>query len=121
MLITLSERFFDTPGAVEQYKQLALAAPDQQPPEAFIRQARAAARHDVRDRLHQLTMPVHVISGSNDILIPMWKQRELAALIPDAELTVLDGVAHSMTLDGAPLFTDAVLGFLERCAVDQAA
>jgi pimeloyl-ACP methyl ester carboxylesterase len=121
MLLTLSERFFEIPGAVEEYKRVALGAPDQQPPEAFIRQAQAAARHDLRDRLHQLAMPVHVISGSNDILIPSWKQRELAALISGAELTVLDGVAHSMTLDGAQVFNDAVLGFIERASAEREA
>jgi len=112
MLLTLSERFFDIPGGVKQFKKLALAAPHAQPPEAFARQSRASARHDVRDRLAELTMPVHVISGANDVLIPPWKQQELAALIPGAKLTVLEGVAHSMNLDGAEAFTAAVLDFL---------
>ena len=112
MTLTLSERFFATPGAVEQFKRLALAAPHPQPPEAFVRQARASAGHDVRDRLHELTMPVHVISGAQDILIPAWKQRELAELIRGAELTVLEDAAHSMHLETAEAFNRAVLEFL---------
>jgi len=27
-------------------------------------------------------MPVHVIGGERDILVPVWKSRELAELIP---------------------------------------
>jgi pimeloyl-ACP methyl ester carboxylesterase len=112
MLLTLGEDLFADPAIFEQAKRLALAVPHPQPPEAFIRQARAAGRHDVRDRLHELAMPVHVISGSHDVLIPPFKQRELADLIPGAELTTIEGAAHSMNMVSAQEFTRTVLDFL---------
>ncbi|MEA2458832.1 MAG: hypothetical protein QOC95_1804, partial [Thermoleophilaceae bacterium] len=44
---------------------------------------------DLRGRLGGLTMPAHVISGEHDVLVPRWKQEELAAEIPGARHTVI--------------------------------
>ncbi|MEJ7716826.1 MAG: alpha/beta hydrolase [Thermoleophilaceae bacterium] len=57
-------------------------------------------------------MPVHVIGGERDILVPVWKSREVAELIPGAELTVLEGAPHAMNLERPEELTDAVLRFL---------
>lgn len=114
MLLTLSERFFATPGAIDFIKNLAAQNPNPQDGEAFLRQARAAGRHDVRDRIGTLTMPVHVIGGDQDILIPLFKQRELAELIPGAELTVIEGAAHSMNIERGDELARAVRGFIDR-------
>lgn len=59
-------------------------------------------------------MPVHVIGGDRDILVPVWKSRELAELIPDAELTVLEGAPHAINLERPEELTDAVLHFLRE-------
>ena len=48
----------------------------------FARQLDASSRHDTRDRLASLSMPVHVIGGEHDILVPIWKSEEIAELIP---------------------------------------
>jgi pimeloyl-ACP methyl ester carboxylesterase len=71
-------------------------------------------RHEARRRLPGLSMPVHVIGGERDILVPVWKSRKLAELIPDAELTVLEGAPHAMNLEMADELTEAVLGFLHE-------
>jgi pimeloyl-ACP methyl ester carboxylesterase len=63
-------------------RALLLDDPYAQPPEAFARQAAAGAQHDVRDRLGELAMPVHVIGAERDLMIPAWKSEELASLIP---------------------------------------
>jgi hypothetical protein len=76
-------------------------APNEHPqtPGGFERQADASSRHDLRGALAGLTMPVHVISGEHDVLVPRWKQEELAAGFPGARLTVIQGGAHSLTLE----------------------
>ncbi len=112
LLLTLSEEFFENAEAVDFVRTVALANPNPQAPEAFARQLRASSRHHARERLGSLAMPVHVIAAEHDILIPAWKSREVAALIPGAELTVVEGAPHGLQLERAQEFNDAVLGFI---------
>jgi pimeloyl-ACP methyl ester carboxylesterase len=117
MLLTLSEAFFDNPDAVATLRHLMLQNPHPQPPEAFARQLDASSRHDARDRLGTLAMPTHVIGAEHDILVPVWKSREVAELIPGAKLTVLDGSPHGLNVERAEEFNRAVLDFIaERAA-----
>ena len=114
MLLTLSEDVFTTPEGVETMKRMALENPHPQPTDGLIRQIRSMARHDVRDRLSELRMPVHVIAGDRDLLIPPWKSEEVAQRIEGSTLTVLRGIGHSMNLERAEQFNEAVLGWLRE-------
>ena len=117
MLLNLSEAFFENAEAVAWLRGMMLENPHPQPTEAFARQLDACGRHDARERLASLSMPTHVIGAEQDILVPVWKQRELAALIPDAKLTVFEGSAHGANLERADEFNRAVLDFIaERAA-----
>ena len=75
---TSRRQFFENADAVAWLRGLMLENPHPQPPEAFARQLDASSRHDTRDRLGSLSMPVHVIGAEQDILVPVWKSRELA-------------------------------------------
>jgi pimeloyl-ACP methyl ester carboxylesterase len=112
MLLTLSEQLFENDEAVATVKRMTMENPDPQPTEALIRQIRAMARHDVRDQLAQLHMPVHVVAGDRDLLIPPWKSEEIAEHVDDATLTMLRGIGHSMNLERVDEFNSAVLGWL---------
>lgn len=112
LLLNLSEAFYEIEGAVDYVRAMMLADPNPQPPEAFVRQLRASGRHDARDRLGSLELPTHVIGGEHDILIPIWKSRELAELIPGATLTVIEGSPHGANLERAEEFNQLVLGFV---------
>jgi pimeloyl-ACP methyl ester carboxylesterase len=61
-------------------------------------------------------MPTHVIGGEHDLLVPVWKSRELAQLIPAARLTVLEGAAHGVNVERAEEFNAVVLDFLAAAA-----
>jgi pimeloyl-ACP methyl ester carboxylesterase len=121
MLMNHSEGFYDNPEMVEFIRTAILNNPHPQPPDAFGRQLAACSRHDARERLGSLTMPTHVIGGEYDILVPVWKSREIAALIPDAKLTVLPEAPHGLSLERAEEFNAAVLGFLREAAATPAA
>jgi pimeloyl-ACP methyl ester carboxylesterase len=121
MLLNHSEGFYENPDMVEFIRTAILSNPHPQPPEAFGRQLAASSRHDMRDRLGSLTMPAHVIGGEHDILIPVWKQREIASLIPGAKLTVLSEAPHGLTIERAEEFNAAVLGFIREAAATPAA
>jgi pimeloyl-ACP methyl ester carboxylesterase len=116
MLLTLSENVFETDEGVETIKRMALENPHPQPTEALIRQIRSMSRHDVRDRLPELKMPVHVIAGDRDLLIPPWKSEEVAQYVENSTFTVLRGIGHSMNLERAEQFNEAVLDWLAASA-----
>jgi pimeloyl-ACP methyl ester carboxylesterase len=112
MLLNLSEEFFENEQMVSWLRGMMLENPHPQPAEAFARQLDASSRHDARARLGSLSMPVHVIGAERDILVPVWKSRELAELIPGAELTVIEGSPHGANLERAEQFNGAVLDFI---------
>jgi 3-oxoadipate enol-lactonase len=117
MLLCFSEEFFENAEAVAWIRGMMLQNPHPQPPEAFARQLDASSRHDAKDRLGELAMPTHVIGAEYDILVPVWKSREIAALIPGSKLTVLETCPHGLSVERAEVFNRAVLDFIaERAA-----
>ena len=54
-------------------------------------------------------MPVHVIGGEHDILVPVWKSREIAERIPGSKLTILPAAPHGLSIERAEEFNAAVL------------
>jgi 3-oxoadipate enol-lactonase len=114
MLLTLSEAFYENAEAVAWLRDLMLQNPHPQSADAFARQLDASSRHDTSDRLGSLSVPTHVIGAEHDILIPVWKSRELSELIPDAKLTVIEACPHGANIERAEEFNRAVLGFLDQ-------
>ena len=112
MLLCFSEDLFDQEERITFLRQQMLDNPHPQKPEGFARQAEATGRHEARERLPSLKMPVHVIGAQHDILVPCWKSEELAELIPGAKLTVIEGATHGLNLERADDFNSAVLEFL---------
>ena len=112
LYLCYTEAFFENDELYAFMKNALLENPYPQPPEAFARQAAAGAHHDVRDRLGELTMPVHVIGAERDLMIPVWKSRELASLIPGSKLTIIDGQGHGVMWEAADDFNAAVTEFL---------
>jgi 3-oxoadipate enol-lactonase len=112
MLLCHSEEFFENAEAVATVRGLMLESPHFQPPEAFARQLDACSRHDARDRLGSLSMPVHVIGCERDILVPVWKSTEIASLIPGAKLTVIEAAPHGVNVERPEVFNRAVLDFI---------
>jgi pimeloyl-ACP methyl ester carboxylesterase len=121
MLLNHSEGFYDHPEMVEFIRTAMLNDPHPQPPDAFARQIAACGRHDARDRLGSLGMPVHVIGGEYDILVPVWKSREIAERIPGSKLTVLPAAPHGLSVERADEFNAAVLEFIREAAPTPAA
>jgi pimeloyl-ACP methyl ester carboxylesterase len=116
LLLCHSEAFFENAEAVATLRRIMLANPNVQPPEAFVRQLDASSRHAARERLGSLSMPVHVIGGEHDILVPVWKSIEIASLVPGAELTVIERAPHGVNVERAEEFNRAVLDFIAQHA-----
>jgi 3-oxoadipate enol-lactonase len=118
LYLCYTEEFFENDALYEFMREALLENPYPQPPEAFARQAAAGAHHDVRDRLGELAMPVHVIGAERDLMIPVWKARELASLIPHAKYTELEGQGHGVMWEAAGRFNQAVTKFLAETPVE---
>jgi aminoacrylate hydrolase len=88
--------------------------PNFPPAEIVASRIDAILAFDRTDALGTIRTPTMVICAKDDILTPPYFSRELARLIPGAELVELDRGGHCASETNAPAFNDAVLGFIGR-------
>jgi 3-oxoadipate enol-lactonase len=79
----------------------------------FVNASRARReRSDYRERLGELAMPVLVIAGEQDVLVPA--AEELHAGIPGSRLEIIADAGHPAVSDQPDAFCAAVLRFLRE-------
>lgn len=81
-------------------------------PAVFTGACEALAALDLRDRVSTLTKPAFVLVGTEDGATPPPMARELAALLPDARLQELPGLAHVPQLQDTGGFHAAIREFI---------
>jgi 3-oxoadipate enol-lactonase len=81
-------------------------------PHVVIAACEALAGMDLRPGLPAVTIPVLAVVGLQDEATPPAMSREVVALLPQARLIELDGLAHVPQLQDPTRFLDAVLPFL---------
>ncbi|GAC1337590.1 MAG: alpha/beta fold hydrolase [Acetobacteraceae bacterium] len=81
-------------------------------PAVFTEACAALAELDLRDRVGSVRVPVQVLVGALDEATPPAMAEELAALLPQARLEILPGLAHVPQLQDAPRFLTAIAAFL---------
>jgi 3-oxoadipate enol-lactonase len=81
------------------------------PAHTAIGQGAAIAGHDSRSRLGELRMPVLVVHGEEDRLVPVECGYELARLIPHAQLEIVPNAGHLLGTDAEQEVAGALLGF----------
>ncbi len=82
---------------------------------AFPAQVKALIdRKDSRPDLPGYDLPVRLICGREDRLTPLAFHEEMAARIPGAELTVIDGCEHMSTMERPAEVTSALRDWLLR-------
>jgi pimeloyl-ACP methyl ester carboxylesterase len=96
---------------MQTYLDFVLAAGQDQ----LIRQNRALmTRPDPRAHLPAITCPTLVLCGDADQLTPPECSREIAALIPGAELRMLAQCGHMLTMERPAEVNAALLAWLSR-------
>lgn len=83
-------------------------------PRVFFALARAIKDHDASDLLPHIRVPVLVVAGERDFFCPPRVAREMADLIPGAELLVIPGGSHAATIEQPELFDLRLGRFLEE-------
>ena len=78
------------------------------------RDFRTCHTFDVRADLPSVTAPALAVVGEHDRLTPLRYHEELAAEMPDCDLTVVEGAAHLAMVERPDAFNDAVTSLLER-------
>lgn len=87
-------------------------------PAGFARQIAAiAATGDLRPRLAGITAPTLVVHGADDPLVPPAAGRDIAATVPGAELTIIDGMGHDLPPALHGPVADAILGNISRIKI----
>ena len=69
---------------------------DRTPPSVFFRQLLAVGLHSTGSRLRNLRIPVMVMTGTEDVLIPPINSRRIANRVAHADLELLPEVGHAV-------------------------
>lgn len=101
-------------GSRHQLKQLHRELSRQVPPHLQALQGglEILGGTDLRHRLQDITMPVAVIQGERDRLVPPGAAEVLAASLPDAALTLIPNAGHAPFLSHPRIFMDTLMKFL---------
>ena len=59
-----------------------------------------------------LNMPVLIVWGAADTVTPLWQGQELAKLIPNSRLAIIDAVGHIPYIEDPQKFDDVLIQFL---------
>ena len=66
------------------------------------------------DRIHEVTIPVLVISGREDVRVPLDELVEGAKMLPNYELAIFDHCGHMIQAEHAEKFNEKMIEFLGR-------
>jgi len=99
------------PAVVAQVRKIAEA----QPADAMADATMAiATRDDTDGLLPDIAVPVLVIVGEHDAIIPPSVHTEMAARIPNATLAIIGGAGHLPALEEPQEFSDLLLAHIAR-------
>jgi pimeloyl-ACP methyl ester carboxylesterase len=83
-------------------------------PEGRMGQLTAVSQHDTLERLRDLSMPVLVLHGDCDGVVPVENSRKIAAAIPSARLKVYLGAKHICFTECADEMNRDIIDFLSQ-------
>jgi len=99
------------PDKVQEFINLSLQ--HYQPADAFLRQFAACLKHDTADRLDRIRVPVLIMAGDDDPLVPSVNSTILKELLPTASLCFFNGCRHCFFIEEADRFNRKVIQFFK--------
>lgn len=104
---TIDER----PDLIEE--TLAVMENNNQPKASYLLQLGAVMKHDTIDRLHQITNPTLVMTGTEDTLVDPGNSRMIAERIPGARLIEFGETGHVFFTEKADEVNNALIEFFK--------
>ncbi len=83
-------------------------------PRAYRGALRAIKNFDARPALAAIAVPALVITGADDSTVHPQRQRDLAALLPNARQVVIPAANHAVIVDQPQIFNQVLLDFLSQ-------
>jgi len=80
----------------------------------ILAMARSAIRHNMKDDLHKIHMPVGLIWGKNDKVTPPEVALEFHELLPQSDLVWIDKCGHAPMMEQPDEFNKALKDFLDK-------
>lgn len=84
-----------------------------------ITMAKSAVRHNLRDDLHKLNVPVKLIWGKNDTITPPFVAEEFNKLLPNSSLSFIDKCGHAAMMEKTLEFNAILESFLSSIYKEQ--
>ncbi len=82
------------------------------PDHVYRSQLEAAKNFNSESRIERIVSPTLVLSGDADAIVPVQNSRNLAAMIPGAQLRIIEGGSHTFFNERADEFNKYVTEFL---------
>jgi 3-oxoadipate enol-lactonase len=89
--------------------------------EEIQRRLAAIAKYDVAEAIRSIRVPTLVITGAQDILVPVENSRRIAERIPGARLALIEGGAHIFFLEQADAMARELIAHFEGAQASAAA
>ncbi len=98
------------PGRKEKAKSLVDEAMKMNP-KAFSGNARALENYDYSKNLKDIKIPVKILWGNLDSIVPKEKLEKMANIIPNGQFEILDGIGHSVMIESPKKFMEILVSF----------
>ena len=98
--------------AIEEIVRLRLESPVIE--EAYRAQLSAALEFNAESRVKAIQAPTLILSGDADAVVPVQNSRNLAAKIPGAQLSIIEGGSHLFFIEQPDDFNQLVIEFLKK-------
>jgi len=105
------ESFTRRPEALAYYQWTKETWPH--PAEEIQKRIAAIGKYDVAEAIRAIRVPTLVITGAQDILMPVENSRLIAERIPGARLSLIDGGAHIFFLEQADAMAAELISLFE--------
>lgn len=112
--VVLGASYFEKPLIpIQTLKELRISN-NLSPENLFKLMQATETRGDYRTQLKNVKVPVMIIHGEEDLLIPVPIAQQVNENIPESEFIVLNGVGHTLNLEAIPQISGLITEYLEK-------
>ena len=113
-----SPDFFNHSETIKAAVEFALTYPHPQSLVGFERQIQALANANLEPQLALITQPTLIICAEVDLLFPIKESAPMLRLLPNHQLVIVEGAAHSLVVEQPKTIQELLLKFLNSYELD---